>query len=252
MPGPAAGRISAKATSLNPANRLACIAMIILQQAGANRLAANHSTMNLISRFSAVALLSTISTSFAGQEIASKNPVVEEVSPFAKGRMELQIGAGAFHSIKNSDSRPEVTDVGGVIRAGWMLTDVSGDGFLRGNWEFLIEAAASGIVNGPGDVLAGGAILLRYNFVQDGNWVPYFQLGGGGTYSDMHEDRSQRLLGSEWSFNLQAGLGLRYLWSDQCALFIEATYRHISNADSADRNIGLNSVGGYVGVSLFF
>jgi hypothetical protein len=193
-----------------------------------------------------------VATSFAGHEIVNKAPV-EVASPFDKGRMELQVGATGYFSFNNSGSRPEVNDVGGLVRLGWMLGDVAGDGFLRGNFEFLIEASASGIVDGPGDVLASGVLLLRYNFVQpDSKFVPYFQLGGGGTYSDMHEDETQRLIGSEWSFNLQAGFGLRYLWSDRCALFLEANYRHISNADTADRNVGLNSVGAVVGVSMFF
>jgi lipid A 3-O-deacylase len=198
------------------------------------------------------ASLLAITTSFAGHEVVSKAPV-EVYSPFDKGRLEIQVGATGYFSLHNGGSRPEVDDVGGLLRAGWMLSDVSGDGFFRGNWEFLIEGSASGIVEGPGDVLASGVLLLRYNFVQpDSKLVPYFQLGGGGTYSDMHEDETQRLIGSEWSFNLQAGLGLRYLWSDRCALFLEANYRHISNADTSDRNVGLNSVGGVVGVSLFF
>lgn len=209
--------------------------------------------MQHTARLSALTLALTVSTGFAGHEIAGKSPVIEEVSPFAKGRMELQVGATGYFSVKNSDSRPEVNDVGGLVRAGWMLSDVAGDGFFRGNWEFLIEASASGITTGPGDLLAGAALLLRYNFVgPDGKWVPYIQLGGGGEYSDMHEDQTQRLLGSEWSFNLQAGLGLRYLWSDECALFLEVNYRHISNGDTAERNVGLNSIGAVVGVSLFF
>ncbi len=196
--------------------------------------------------------LAAVPASFAGHEVVSKAPV-EVSTPFDKGRVEIQIGGTYYHTIRSGDSRPRVEDVGGLARVGWMLSDVSGDGFFRGNLEFLIEASASGIVDGPGDVLASGVILLRYNFVQpDSKWVPYFQLGGGGTYSDMHEDESQRLLGSEWSFNLQAGLGIRYLCSDRCAVFLEANYRHVSNADTNDRNVGINQVGGVLGVSLFF
>jgi hypothetical protein len=206
--------------------------------------------MSFIPRFTAVALITAVSTSFAGQEISGKTPVAPETSPFDKGRMELQIGAAGFHSIKFG---PNIDDIGGVARLGWMLSDVGGSGFFRGNLEFLVAAQVTGIVEGPGEVIASGALLLRYNFVQSGSaLVPYFQLGVGGAYSDMHEDLSQRLLGSEWSFHLEAGLGLRYLCSDRCALFAEFTYRHISNGDSADRNLGLNSIGGAVGVSLFF
>lgn len=199
------------------------------------------------------ALLSLFAaTTFAGQPVIVKEPVAVE-SPFDKGRLELQLGASYYHSLQSSDSRPDVQDVGGLIRAGWMLNSPSGSGCFHGNWEFLIEGAVSGIIEGPGDVFASGALLLRYNFVQpDSKWVPYFQLGGGGTYSDMHEDLSQRVIGSEWSFNLQAGIGTRYLCSDRCAFFIEAMFRHISNADSADRNVGLNSIGAIVGVSLFY
>jgi hypothetical protein len=202
----------------------------------------------LRSAFPVLAL--TISTSFAGQEISAKTQVTPEVTPFDKGRMELQIGATGYHSFQFS---PEVNDIGGVARLGWMLTDVSSDGCFRGNWELLLEAQATGIIDGPGNVIANGALLLRYNFVQPASaWVPYFQLGVGGAYSDMHEDQSQRLIGREWSFHLQGGLGIRYLWSDHCALFAEVMYRHISNADTADRNLGLNSIGAALGVSLFF
>lgn len=204
-----------------------------------------------LSRIALFSLL-PIASSFAGHPVVTDKTVVE-TSPFEKGRMEVQVGASYYFSIGHSGSQPNVDDLGGLIRGGWMLSDIHGDGLLRGNWELLLEGSASGITKGPGSVLASGALLLRYNFVQpDTKWVPYFQLGGGGTYSDMHEDLSQRLLGREWSFNLQGGLGTRYLWSDRCALFLECNFRHISNADTADRNVGLNSLGGVVGVSMFF
>ena len=206
--------------------------------------------MSHILRSTALALAFTVSNAFAGQEISAKGPIPPEVTPFDKGRMELQVGVTGHHSMMFD---PVVDEIGGVARLGWMLTDVSSDGGFRGNWELLVEAQGSGIIKGPGDVIASGALLLRYNFVQpSSSCVPYLQLGVGGAYSDMHEDLSQRLLGREWSFHLQAGLGVRYLFSDQCALFAEVSYRHISNADSAERNLGLNSIGAALGVSLFF
>ena len=214
-----------------------------------------------LSRLHVVAALAftlTSASALAGQVVVEKNPVEKEPvvveSPFAKGRMELQIGVGGYHSFGDaSDARPEVVDLGGVVRLGWMLTDVHGDGCFRGNWEFLTEFSGGGIVEGPGDVLLNLTLLLRYNFVKpDSKCVPYFQLGGGGTYSDAHEDPVQRVLGSEFLFNLQAGFGIRYMCSDRCAVFIEANYRHISNADTSDRNYGLNSIGGWIGVSTFF
>ena len=94
---------------------------------------------------------------------------------------------------------------------------------------------------------------MRYNFIQpNARLVPYFQIGGGGLYIDSYKDQSQRLIGQAFEFNLQAALGLRYLINDKWAICIEGAYRHISNADLAPRNIGLNSVGGFAGVSYFY
>jgi lipid A 3-O-deacylase len=209
----------------------------------------SHSRLGL-----SIAILAITSASaMAGQPMADKS-VSEPWDPFAKGNTEFQLGVGAFYSFGNeSEVRPRIVDVGGAARLGWMLTDVASDGWCRGNWEFLAEVYGGGIVEGPGDVIIGATLLLRYNFVQEGSrWVPYFQLGGGGVYSDAHEDEVQRAIGSEYSFNLQGGFGLRYLCSDRCAVYIEALYRHISNAGMADRNLGSNAVGGFVGLSYFF
>lgn len=187
----------------------------------------------------------------AGHEVESVSISCEFApAPFDKGTFELQVLAGGFFSFEH---QPELDYAIGTIRGGWMLSTPSGDGFCRGNVEFLIEAFGGGIFEGPGDALAGATLLLRYNFVQpDASVVPYIQIGGGGVYSDAHEDEAQRLIGSAVSFNLQAGVGLRFFVSEQCAIVVEGGYRHISNADLADRNVGVNSIGGNIGVSYFY
>jgi lipid A 3-O-deacylase len=199
------------------------------------------------------ALVFASSAATAGGPVIEKS-VSEPWNPFAKGTKEFQIGAGAFASFEMVEpDLPQFVDVGGVVRLGWMLNDVAGDGLFRGNWEFLLEAYGGGITEGAGNLFIGAAVLFRYNFVQDGaRWVPYFQLGGGGIYSDAHEDLTQRSIGSEFSFNLQGGFGVRYRCTERCAVFVEALYRHISNADLADRNHGVNSLGGFIGMSYFF
>lgn len=182
-----------------------------------------------------------------------KEPAPVE-TPFDKGKMELQVGAGAFFSI-NTDggSKPEINDADLNLRLGWMLTTPSGDSWCRGNFEFLVEAFGALVFEGPGDGMAGVTLLLRYNFVQpDAKLVPYFQIGAGGLWNNIHNDVSQRLIGQEFEFNLQAAFGVRYMLNERAAIFGEFGIRHISNANSADRNIGLNSVGGLVGMSWFF
>ncbi len=200
------------------------------------------------------ATMASMPLAHAGHEIVDTKTVAPIASPFDGGMREFQISAGAFFSLNNGgEKRPTINDVDGSLRLGWMLYSPKGDGFLRGNCELLIEAFGAGIVEGPGSGMGGATLLFRYNFVQpQARWVPYFQVGAGGVYNDIHEDQQQRLIGRSFEFNLQAGVGLRYLCSERCAIFAEFDYRHISNADTADRNLGLNSLGGLLGASIFF
>ncbi len=104
------------------------------------------------------------------------------------------------------------------------------------------------MVDGSGHYLAGGSLLLRYNFIQPGSrLIPYFQIGGGGLHSDAAEDHSQRLIGSSFEFILEADLGARVLLNDRWSLLLEGTFQHISNADTASRNVGVNALGGRIG-----
>jgi hypothetical protein len=185
----------------------------------------------------------------AGQPIESKQ-VVSSAFPFEKGNHEFQALTGAFYSFNHS---PSMGYAVGALRLGWMLSTASGEGLFRGNTEVLVEVFGAEIFEGPGSYLAGGTLFVRYNFVQaESKWVPYFQLGAGGLYSDASQDQSQRLIGSDFEFNLQAGLGVRYFVSDRCAVVLEAQYRHISNACLSDRNVGVDAVGAALGFSYFY
>ncbi len=101
---------------------------------------------------------------------------------------------------------------------------------------------------GPGNYLVGGSILFRYNFVQPGSrLIPYLQAGGGGLHSDAAEIPSQRIIGSDFEFLLEADLGFRFLLNDRWSLLAEGTFQHISNGDTAARNVGVNALGGRLG-----
>ena len=51
---------------------------------------------------------------------------------------------------------------------------------------------------------------------------------------------------------LRAGIGSRWKLGRTCALFMEAEYEHVSNADTASRNVGMNAIGGTIDFSHFF
>lgn len=190
----------------------------------------------------------------AGSDLEFRESATLRDSPFARGGGEVQVAVGPYGSFApDSSDRPSIDLVYQSVRVGWMLNSPGGSGFLRGNAEFLLQLFAGEVISGPGTGLVGTSFLLRYNFVQpEARLVPYFQLGGGVLWNDIHEDSSQRLIGQAFEFDLEASLGLRWLISDHWHLLIEGGYRHISNNDRAERNTGLDSLGAMVGVGAFF
>ena len=174
--------------------------------------------------------------------------------PFQKGNKQIQLVDGIFVSWEFSSlRRPSFDYEVTALRLGYMLTNVKYSGFLRGNYEFLLEGFIGPFYQGPGTLLGGFTFEGRYNFVQPGSkWVPYLQLGAGGLYNDAFHHRDQIEIGSGPEFNLQTTVGLAYLINRNWALNAEFGYRHISNAELAHRNAGVNSLGGLLGFSYFF
>lgn len=199
----------------------------------------------------------SITPPVSGGTMVSENSaaiVVPTHSPYDKGQMEFQAISGVFFSIsEDSSNRSTLNNSLTSWRLGWMLNDPSGNGFLRGNCEILVEGFFGSVLEGPGDYLGGGSLQLRYNFVQpDSKWVPYVQIGAGAFYSDISDDQSQNLLDQDWAYNLQAAVGIRRMINHRWALSVEGGYRHVSTADNSDTNTGLDSLGVQIGFSRFF
>ncbi len=215
--------------------------------------------------FRSIAFALTILLCAAGPALGDRTPdsqgtlsktVVDSVDnfPFQKGATELQVVTGPFfHLAPTGNPRPRTNFILGGIRYGWMLSSPGREGVLRGNFEFLLEAFGAGIYEGPGNYLVGADMILRYNFVQPGaRLIPYLQTVTGGLYNDVYKTKTQGLLDTRWEFYLGADLGLRWLMRSDFALTGEIGYRHISNNETGDQNLGLNSLGVTFGVSFFF
>jgi len=184
-------------------------------------------------------------------------PPVVEVDPIAKGDTELEVLGGYFHSpiTTGGTHRPELDYAGGDIRYGMVLSPIffNESALMRGDVEFLVDGFTEAITEGPGNYITGGALLFRYNFFHPGSrFIPYFQLGGGGLHSDAAEVPSQRLIGGNFEFDLQAGIGGRFLLNDHWSILLEGGFEHISNADTAARNVGINALGGRIGVGYIY
>jgi hypothetical protein len=205
-----------------------------------------------------LALLLLSAPAFAGS-IDSKSVTAATVvlqDPLAKGDTELELLGGYFHSpINTGGHRPEFDYASGDFRYGMVLSPILYDQnpLLRGDFEFLLDGFGGGVTDGAGSYLTGGSLLFRYNFFHPGSrFIPYFQLGGGGLHSDAAEDHTQRLIGSDFEFILQGDLGARFLLNDHWSILVEGGFQHISNADTAARNVGVNALGGRLGVGFIY
>ncbi|MCF8143102.1 MAG: acyloxyacyl hydrolase [Deltaproteobacteria bacterium] len=194
-------------------------------------------------------------SSSAWAEPVPETAAHSENDVYAKGRLSLQLVSGALFSLTNvPDGTPVFNYAQTNLRLGVMFTDPGPqDCFLRGNWEGIFEVTNSIIFKGFGNYMGGVTALVRYNFVQpDWKVIPYLQAGAGIIYNDAYKDQSQNAIGQAIEFTPQASVGLHYMISDKWALDVEGMIQHISNADMAERNSGINAVGGFVGITYFF
>jgi hypothetical protein len=169
---------------------------------------------------------------------------------FAVGRWEGSLDSGVlFSPVIATYQRPTINYTITSLRFGTMLSDLKGSGWLRGNFELAGEGFGSAIFQGPGQYIAGVTFWGRYNFVQpDWRLVPFLQAGAGLTATDI----SRGIVGQTFQFNLNIGVGARYFLAERWSLNLECRYQHISNANTAKYNLGINALGPILGVSYFF
>lgn len=203
----------------------------------------------------ALALIVLSSAADAGTEQAQDLSLRDtRVDGFAKGSLEFENVVGAFFFFDRGDNDGSTIDLAvDSLRLGVMLSNPHGTGFFAGNSEFLAEIFGGPIFEGAGSVNAGATIFIRYNFFRPGaRVIPYFQIGGGGVYTDIDRKGSRGLVSLPVEFNLQGGGGLRIPINRHWSLLMEAGYRHISNASIKLPNGGVDSLGGDLGFGFSF
>lgn len=187
---------------------------------------------------------------FAEETVPGGKPADAVGVFFAKGNWEgMAGGAVLFSPVGAVGGRPRVNYAVAVGQAGYMITEVGGPGLLRGSFEAVGEVFGGGIYEGRGTYVSGVTIWGRYNFVPQG-WrvTPYAQLGLGVGMADM----DKKVFGSLFGFNIDAAVGGRYFLRPRLALHAEYRFQHISNANSAPHNLGINAHGPMVGLAWLF
>ena len=163
------------------------------------------------------------------------------------GASEIQVWTAGGHSVAGGRGDTGIWDVG--LRYGWVLTGTHGGGFLRGDFEYAIDAVPAYAIFQPSGSTYGigvNPLNLKWNFSRHGPLVPYVELSGGLLFTTKRVPAYT----SQVNFTPSVALGT-YLGGQSLAWTIEGRYLHISNAGLGALNPGLNTFEVRLGVGRF-
>jgi lipid A 3-O-deacylase len=171
--------------------------------------------------------------------------------------MWLQLTAGAVFSPTRGigpHDEPTLNLAPLDVRLGLMLNEPHPQRhWFSGVFDIIVEFTTEPVFTGFGNIVVGPAALLRYDFVRPG-WglIPYLQGGGGIVYNDCYHDSHQNAVGQSVEFLLRVDVGVHYPLGPKWSIDAEFNFLHISNADLAVRNAGVNALGASIGLTYFF
>jgi hypothetical protein len=165
-----------------------------------------------------------------------------------EGGNEVQIWAGGGHSVPGGTQHTGVFDAG--LRYGWVVTGPHLPRFLRGRFEYAVDAVPVYLIFQPANTAYGvgfNPLGLKWNFERRGRLSPYLELGGGAMFSN----HNVPTFTNNVNFTPSAAfgthiLGEKYNWS------VEVRYLHISSAGLGNYNPGINTVQVRMGVGKFW
>lgn len=161
---------------------------------------------------------------------------------------EVQIWAGGGHSV--SGGRGDTGAFNAGLRYGWILTRPHLPGFLRGRFEYAVDAVPLFLAFQPTDTAFGvgfDPLGLKWNFQRHGRISPYLELTGGVLFTNHDVPTGTNTV----NFMPQAAFGMHIL-RGRNNVSVELRYMHISNAGLATPNPGINTVQIRVGIGRFF
>jgi hypothetical protein len=154
-----------------------------------------------------------------------------------QGGSEIQVWTAGGHSVSGGRGNTGIFDAG--LRYGWVLLDSHGRGFLRGRFEYAIDAVPLYLIFQRRNTAYGigvNPLNLKWNFERHGHVVPYAELSGGLLFTNHDVPPST----SSTNFTPSAAFGFHYL-GDRFAWTLEGRYLHISDAGLSRLNPGVNT-----------
>jgi len=165
-----------------------------------------------------------------------------------QGGHEVQVWAGGGHSVSGGRGNTGAFNAG--LRYGWILTGPHLPSFLRGRFEYAVDAVPVFLIFQPANTAYGvgfDPLGLKWNFERHGRFSPYLELTGGTVFTDHNVPTGTNTV----NFMDQAALGMHIL-GERHNVSLELRYMHISNAGLASPNPGVNTVQVRLGIGRFF
>jgi hypothetical protein len=175
-------------------------------------------------------------------------PEVADRLPVRGTEIEVWTGGGADPIGANGVTQGNSQWTAG-LRYGWILTDAHGPGFLRGRFEYAIDALPVVMVFQPGGHAYGFGFdpwIMKWNLEPHHRISPYIELGGGGEISTREIPMGE----SRFNFTPTGALGVnilrgKYHWS------VDFRYMHFSDAEITSFNPGTDTFGLRIGWGVF-
>lgn len=174
------------------------------------------------------------------------SPVRAQDGPESGGK-EIQFWTTGGHGTNGIMQHTGVWTAG--FRYGWILTEPHGPGFLRGRFEYAIDAVPVFVLFQPTDTAFGAAVnpfALIWNLEPRGRIAPYIELGGGALFTNVAAPAGT----SRINFTSSGAVGAHIL-AKKLSWTVDVRFMHISNAGLETSNPGINTVQLRLGVGWF-
>jgi hypothetical protein len=174
------------------------------------------------------------------------SPVCAQDGPETDGN-EIEIWTAGGHGTNGITQHTGVLTAG--FRYGWVITAPRGPGFLRGRFEYAVDAVPVFVVFQPTNTAFGAAINpvgLIWDFDTHGRVVPYLDLDGGALFSNTQVPAGT----SRLNFTTAGAVGVHFL-AGKVNWTADVRFVHISNAGLRALNPGINTVQLRLGLGWF-
>jgi Lipid A 3-O-deacylase (PagL) len=178
--------------------------------------------------------------------LANAPRAIAQDGPQADGN-ELEFWTAGGHGSNGITQHTGVWNAG--FRYGWIISDPIGPKFMRGRFEYAVDAVPVFVLFQPKNTAYGAAIdpfALIWNFDRRGRFVPFMDLDGGALFTNTQVPPGT----SRINFITSGALGVHYL-ARKLTWTADVRFMHISNAGLTAINPGLNTVQMRVGVGWF-